>query len=52
MNPKTLIFEDVKDKYQELKEFINHQSLIYDCSKRELLKYINYLVRKELNDKH
>ena len=48
MNPKTLIFEDVKEQSQELFNYIKKQSMIYDISTRELYKFLIVLSRKEV----
>lgn len=51
MNPQSLIYDDVKEKYQELKYFIKRQSDIYDIPIRDLYKYLIVLSRKELDEK-
>jgi len=49
MNPKTIIYEDVKEQSSELFKFIKRQASIYDCTSRELYKFLIVLARKEVN---
>jgi len=48
MNPKTIIYNDVKEQFEDLNHYVKKQAMIYDITSRELYKYLIVLSRKEL----
>jgi len=48
MNPKQLIYEDLDEKLDELFEYIRATAMIYDVTRRDLLKYVYIWFRKKL----
>jgi hypothetical protein len=48
MNPKQLIYEELNEKLDELYRYITETAMVYDVTRKDLLKYAYIWLRKRM----